>query len=577
MTFKRISTVLALLAVATFGVRGAEDQRAHLSDDLLGHLARHTSARTRVIVHGDADALAALATKHHVSVLRTLAGGAVISANSAELAEIAADSAFDHLSGDPLVKVGMSVSNQATAADQVRAGVAGGLLGVGAIPGVSGQGIGVAIVDSGISPHAALTNKVVANVSLIVGDPSVQDAFGHGTHVAGIIAGSASAAASVTGLFNGGVAPGVQLINVRVLGADGVGRTSDVIAGIQWAIANRARYNIRVINLSLGHPVMEPAATDPLCEVVGEAVQAGIVVVAAAGNDGVAPDGSRILGGINSPGNSPWAVTVGSLNTWGTAKRSDDTVTTYSSRGPARFDGTVKPDVVAPGNKIVSLEASGSYIPSAYSYLHRAGNGTNSYMQLSGTSMAAPMVSGGVALLLQGTPNMAPSQVKMALQAGATYMPDAGLMGAGAGSVNFMASRKLTTTLLGLLPTNLIGGLLSPASGAMFWDTGTLATRLYAGVGIRLLSILQGPLVWLNSTLLNTGDLNLLGLGNPLASIAAKSLLYGQVADWTNSQTIMWGTSITDPSGQTIMWGTSYTTEGTTIMWGTSTTAEDPK
>jgi hypothetical protein len=156
-------------------------------------------------------------------------------------------------------------------------------------------------------------------------------------------------------------------------------------------------------------------------------------------------------------------------------------------------------------------------------------------------------------------------------------MRDAGLMGAGAGSVNFMASRKLTTTLLGLLPTNLIGGLLSPASGAMFWDTGTLATRLYAGVGIRLLSILQGPLVWLNSTLLNTGDLNLLGLDNPLASIAAKSLLYGQVADWTNGQTIIWGTSITDPSGQTIMWGTSYTTEGTTIMWGTSTTAEDPK
>jgi serine protease AprX len=530
-----------------------------------------------VIVHGDANALAALATKHHVSVLRTLAGGAVISANSAELAEIAADSAFDHLSGDPLVKVGMSVSNQATAADQVRAGVAGGLLGIGAIPGVSGQGIGVAIVDSGISPHAALTNKVVANVSLITGDPSVLDAFGHGTHVAGIIAGNGSAAASVTSLFNGGLAPGVQLINVRVLGADGVGRTSDVIAGIQWAIANRARYNIRVINLSLGHPVMEPAATDPLCEVVAEAVQAGIVVVAAAGNDSVAPDGSRILGGINSPGNSPWAITVGSLNTWGTAKRSDDTVTTYSSRGPARFDGTVKPDVVAPGNKIVSLEANASYIPSAYSYLHRAGNGTNSYMQLSGTSMAAPMVSGGVALLLQGTPNMTPSQVKMALQAGATYMPDAGLMGAGAGSVNFMASRKLTTTLLGLLPTNLIGGLLSPASGAMFWDTGTLATRLYAGVGIRLLSILQGPLVWLNSTLLNTGDLNLLGLGNPLASIAAKSLLYGQVADWTNSQTIMWGTSITDPSGQTIMWGTSYTTEGTTIMWGTSTTAEDPK
>jgi serine protease AprX len=578
MSIKQIATVAVLLGTSVLGVRGAGEQhRAHLSDDLLGHAARHTSARTRVIVHGDAAALAALTTKHHVQVLRQLSGEAVIAANSAELDALAADAAYDHLSGDPLVKVGMSISNQSTAADQVRAGVAGGLLGIGAIPGVTGQGIGVAIVDSGISPHAALVNKVVANVSLITGDPSVADAFGHGTHVAGISAGNATAARSVTPLFNGGVAPGAQLVNVRVLGADGVGRTSDVIAGIQWAIANRTRYNIRIINLSIGHPVMEPAATDPLCEVVADAVHAGIVVVAAAGNDGMTPDGVRVLGGINSPGNSPLAITVGSINTWGTVGRNDDTVTTYSSRGPTRFDGAVKPDIAAPGNKIVSLEAQGSAIPVEYSYLHRAGNGTNSYMQLSGTSMATPMVSGGVALLLQGTPGMAPAQVKMALQAGATYMPDAGLIGAGAGSVNFMASRRSASMLLGLIPSGLIGGLLTPASGAIFWDEGTLASRLYAGVGIRLLSLLQAPLAWLNSTLLHTGDLNLLGLGNPLASIAAKSLLYGQVANWTSDQTIMWGSTITDPSGQTIMWGSSYTTDGTTIMWGSSMTSPDPQ
>jgi len=578
MTTKQAIAIVALIATSALGVRGAgEEHRAHLSDDLLGHAARHTSARTRVIVHGDPLALAALTDKHHVQVLRRLNGAAVIAANSAELSELAADSAYDHLSGDPLVKVGMSISNQSTAADQVRAGVAGGLLGIGAIPGVTGQGIGVAIVDSGISPHAALVNKVVANVSFVTGDPSVSDAFGHGTHVAGIIAGNATAAQSVTPLFNGGVAPGVQLVNVRVLGPEGVGRTSDVIAGIQWAIANRARYNIRVINLSLGHPVMEPAATDPLCEVVQDAVEAGIVVVAAAGNDGVTENGTMILGGINSPGNSPWAITVGSLNTWGTVKRSDDTLTTYSSRGPARFDGTVKPDVAAPGNKIVSLEASGAYIPSTYSSLHRAGNGTNSYMQLSGTSMAAPMVSGGVALLLQGTPSMSPAQMKMALQAGATYMPAAGLMGAGAGSVNFMNSRRAATSLLGGLLNGLVGGLVSPPSGAMYWDAGTLAPRLYAGTGIRLLSILQGPLAWLNSTLLHFGDLNLLGLGNPLASIRAKLLLYGEVGNWTNGETIMWGSSITDPSGQTIMWGSSYTTDGTTIMWGSSMTAQDPQ
>jgi serine protease AprX len=575
---KRAIAIVALVATSALGVRGAgQEHRAHLSDDLLGLAGRHTSGRTRVIVHGDAAALAALTTRHHVEVLRQLSDSAVIWANSAELNDLAADSAIDHLSGDPLVRVGMSISNQSTAADQVRAGVAGGLLGIGAIPGVIGQGIGVAIVDSGISPHAALVGKVVANVSLIADDPSVGDAFGHGTHVAGIIAGSATPAASVTPLYTGGLAPGVQLVNVRVLGAQGVGRTSDVIAGIQWVIANRARYNIRIINLSLGHPVMEPAATDPLCEVVQQAVQAGIVVVAAAGNDGVTADGRMILGGINSPGNSPWAITVGSLNTWGTVKRSDDTLTGYSSRGPARYDGTVKPDMAAPGNKIVSLEAAGAYIPSTYSSLHRAGSGTNAYMQLSGTSMAAPMVSGGTALLLQGTPGMTPAQVKMALQSGATYMPDAGLMGAGAGSVNFMASRKAATSQLGGLVSNLIGGLVAPPSGAIYWDAGTMAPRLYAGTGIRLLSILQAPLAWLNSSLLHFGDLNLIGLGNPLASIQAKLLLYGEVGNWTNGQTIMWGSSITDPSGQTIMWGSSYTTDGTTIMWGSSMTAPDPQ
>jgi hypothetical protein len=191
--------------------------------------------------------------------------------------------------------------------------------------------------------------------------------------------------------------------------------------------------------------------------------------------------------------------------------------------------------------------------------------------------MAAPIVTGGAALLLQGAPSLSPSQVKMALQSGATYMRDGGLMGAGAGSVNFMASRKLTTTLLGLLPSNLIGGLLSPASGAMFWDQGTLASRLYAGKGIRLLSLLQAPLVWLNSLLLNTGDLNLLGLNNPLASMVPKWLLYGDVAGWTGGQSIMWGDAIYDPQGQSIMWGDSYMTDGTSIMWGDAVMSADPK
>ena len=158
----------------------------------------------------------------------------------------------------------------------------------------------------------------------------------------------------------------------------------------------------------------------------GPANAAGIVVVAAAGNAGLSPDGRMVLGSILSPGNSPYAITVGALNTMGTTSRGDDDETSYSSRGPTEYDFTVKPDIAAPGNRIVSLEADPSYIESTYPALHKAGSGTNAYMQLSGTSMAVLMVSGGVALLLQASPGLSPAQAKLALQLGATYVQDAG-------------------------------------------------------------------------------------------------------------------------------------------------------
>jgi len=575
MTMKRTAPAIATIVVfSAFGLRGAQpEHHAHLSDDLQRHVARQAKDRARVVIHGDASTIDALAARYHVQVLRRLEHGAVLAANAAEIAGLAADAGVDHLSGDVPVRTWMSVSNVSTAADQTRAGVSG-LLGIGAIAGVTGQGVGVAVVDSGISTHAALSKKVVANVSFVTGDPSVADVYGHGTHIAGIIAGQASAATYVTKLYTGGIAPGANLINVRVLGADGTGLTSDVIAGIEWVIANKAKYNIRVINLSLGHPVNESFATDPLCEAVAEAVNAGIVVVVAAGNSGKSADGHMVLGSITSPGNAPLALTVGALNTFATVNRSDDAVTTYSSRGPTRFDLIVKPDVAAPGNKIVSLQASGSYLPTFYPALHTAGTGTNAYMTLSGTSMAAPMVSGGVALLLQGTPSASPAQVKLVMQNGATYVNSGGLLGAGAGSVNFWASRKMAQSgLVGGLVNTVVGGLGVGSSGASYWDSGTLGKRLYGGLGIRLLTLLEAPLAWLNPSMLHYGDLNLIGLLNPLASIQPKYLQYGAVAGWTKSSTIMWGDTIYDPQGQTIMWGDSYT-DDTTIMWGDSTTPD---
>ena len=159
------------------------------------------------------------------------------------------------------------------------------------------------------------------------------------------------------------------------------GYTSDVIAGIDWTIANARRYGIRVVNLSLGHPIGEPSATDPLCRAVARATQAGLVVVVSAGNYGQTATGTPVLGGITSPGNSPFAITVGALDAKGTIDRSDDAVATYSSRGPTKFDFAVKPDVVAPGTAQVSLESPASWLSGHLSAWHVAGTGRNAYLR----------------------------------------------------------------------------------------------------------------------------------------------------------------------------------------------------
>ena len=561
----QLCVAAALVAASALTLRGSNaEHRAHLSDDLVRHVARHATSRARVIVEGSDATIDALAKRHNVPIVRRFAGGAVIAANADELKRVAGDFSVNHLSGDLPVRNAMAISNGALVADQTRAG-SPGLLGLLGIPGVSGSGATVAVVDSGIANHSALTGKVVASVSFVTGDSSTNDEYGHGTHVAGIIAGTNT---KTTSLYTGGIAPGAKLVNVRVLGDDGSGYTSDVIAGINWVIDNKSKYNIKVMNLSLGHPVTESCTTDPLCQAVGRAYAAGIVVVAAAGNNGRAADGRVILGGILSPGNSPFAITVAATTTQGTVPRGDDAVTTYSSRGPAAYDFTVKPDVAAPGNKIVSLEAYNSYLSKYYSALHKAGSGTNAYMQLSGTSMAAPMISGAAALLLSGS-SLSPAQVKFAIQTGAEYMPAAGLIGAGAGNANVWTSRKFVYNglLNGVL--NTLGNLLGSGSGASYWDSGSLSHRVYNRTGIRLLSLTDTIAALLNPSILKFGDLNLIGLTNPLAGYTGNRLVWGEVAGWTSSQDeIIWGTKVYSQSGDEIIWGTSG---GDEIIWGTTT------
>jgi serine protease AprX len=308
----------------------------------------------------------------------------------------------------------------------------------------TGLGVTVAVVDSGIRAPADLSDmpfspatRVTAAINFVpatkTAAATTNDLCGHGTHVAGIVAGNGymSTGAACTHTFYG-IARRAGLVNVRVLDANGQGTVSQVISGLQWIVTNKAKYNIRVVNLSLGHPVGESYTTDPLCQAVESAWKAGIVVVCAAGNAGRLQnvvDASldnegygTAYGSIQSPGNDPYAITVGAAKTVDTS-RSDDRIATYSSRGPSRLDLILKPDIIAPGNKIISLYTTSSYLGATFSgnavpgsaYSTSTTASSQAYYTFSGTSMAAPVVSGAVALMLQKYPALTPDVVKARL------------------------------------------------------------------------------------------------------------------------------------------------------------------
>ncbi|HID60500.1 MAG TPA: hypothetical protein EYP46_01405 [Hadesarchaea archaeon] len=270
--------------------------------------------------------------------------------------------------------------------------------------GVDGAGVNIAILDTGVDDeHESLSGKYVAGVDCTgptdlefnPNDQSPHDVF-HGTHAAGIAMGTGGA-----GEVYRGIAPGAGLIDVRVLNEKGEGTSESVIRGIEWCIANKDRYNIRILSMSLGSDFNSNGG-DAQSQAVNAAVEAGIVVVAAAGNDG--EDGY-----ISSPGAADNAITVGALFDHNTVNQGDDTVASYSNRGPRLDDGDLdqsdelKPDLTAPGTYIWSAKGSNT-------------TASNSYHQLSGTSMAVPHITGVVALMLQTNPNLTPSDVKQMLR-----------------------------------------------------------------------------------------------------------------------------------------------------------------
>ncbi|HEY6508648.1 MAG TPA: S8 family serine peptidase, partial [Vicinamibacterales bacterium] len=211
----------------------------------------------------------------------------------------------------------------------------------------TGAGVGVAVIDSGLEMSSEFSGRVTAFYDFTNGRTAAVAAFddyGHGTHVAGTIAGSGALSFRRE---HRGLAPAVDLVVLKVLDANGSGYTSDVIRAVDFAVANRDRFGIDIINLSLGHPIYEPASTDPLVQAVERASRAGIVVIAAAGTLGTNPTtGLPGYAGITSPGNAPSAITVGALATSNTVARDDDRIPDYSSAGPTWYDALVKPDLL---------------------------------------------------------------------------------------------------------------------------------------------------------------------------------------------------------------------------------------
>lgn len=428
--------------------------------------------------------------------------------------------------------------------------------------GWDGTGVGIAVIDSGVALKRDLASadgthsRVVFSKSFVAG-LDASDQYGHGTHVAGIVAanGADSTGANFTHTFKG-VAPNANIVNLRVLDANGNGKESDVIAAIDEAIALKDKYNIRVINLSLGHPVFESVKLDPLCQAVEAAWKAGITVVVAAGNMGRDNSiGTMGYASINSPGNDPYVITVGAMNAEGTPWRNDDKMASYSSKGPTLLDHVVKPDLVAPGNNVVSLLASpdctiatkypDTLIPTA-SY-EKSGRGMSSeYFKLSGTSMATPVVSAAAALMIQEDPTLTPDTIKARLMKTASkqfarystatdqhgresFETQQDLFAVGAGYVDIRAALENTDTV--------DFQALSPVAQ---YNAQTQTVTLESANAI----------IWGES------------------AVNANTIVWGESPLWSDA--VVWGEHVGGDAvtwGNTIVWGES-TQPGFAVVWG---------
>lgn len=504
-------------------IRVRPGRRAALGQSLRGHgdrlVAEHSSIDAiTAVVHGTD--LAALANDD--SILSISADAIVRPTGLLGLVGVLTSSLLETV-GNVILPGGADTSGPAVSPAVLRS-----TLGVDDTS-LSGRGVGVAVIDSGLEMSAEFNGRVTAFYDMTGGRTVATypfDDYGHGTHVAGTIAGSGALSRRYA---YRGLAPSARLIVLKVLDRNGAGYTSDVIRAIDFAVEQRARLGISIINLSLGHPITQPAASDPLVQAVQRATQAGVIVVVAAGNQGTHPDtGLPGYAGITSPGNAPSAITVGAARTEATVERSDDRIADYSSAGPSWYDAFVKPDVVAPGHNIVAVAARQGTLYKTYPQL-RADDAD--YIRLSGTSMATAVTTGSIALLLEANraahpdaPPLTVNAVKGVLQYTAVGIHD---------------NRGLEYD-----PLRKGAGALNPAGAIALGRS--IDTSAPAGMP------------WLTAW------------PPPWTRIGGESLTWNQGVIWGSA--VIWGstTSINETAwGSAVIWG-SNVTWGSAVIWGSN-------
>ena len=565
--------VLATLVLSAITTDAQTPQRLvrKLDAPLSASTRAHQSDTRRVIIRATSDGIPQLTDELKARGFSVRRVHASINALSADLPVAAIESLSQlsfvaSISSDALVKAEQTSVEPSTLR---------GTLGL-ELQSPGGSLVGVAVIDSGLEASPEFGDRIAAFYDFTHNGgksaPPIDD-YGHGTHVAGLIAGDGTLSG---GLYRG-VAAQVRLIGLKVLDENGAGYTSDVIDAIEFVTKHKDRLGVDVINLSLGHPILEPAATDPLVQAVEAAVRAGIVVVAAAGNVGVsAATGEPGYAGILSPGNAPSAITVGSAQTFATVNRSDDRVANYSSRGPTWYDAGAKPDLVAPGHGLVATAAKSSTL-----YLNNPSLQVDGeYLRLNGTSMATAVVSGTVALILEANrtafpsgAGLTPNAVKAILQF--TALPardDQGVpydvLTQGTGSVNAAGAIQVAARINTGLPvsswwltTNVdpwtaIDGQTVSWSESIIWND----------------AISFGPVVsvnqpaWSQNIVWGSDDNVVWGSNDNI--VWGSNIVWDDNIVWGSDDNIVWGSNIV--WGNTLV-GSSY---GNSVIWGMA--VDDP-